>query len=466
MSILKYNLKKGPDAFLYEGLYQAIRQDILTGQLRPGRRLPSKREMAADNGISLTTVMNAYQQLLMEGLIVSEEKKGYFVADINVLPSPKRHTDKFIGRYYHEYKWFADFRANNTLFNNFPFSTWKKTVREVLSEYEIELVRKGNPFGIEDLRIQIADYLERTRAIKVIPECIIIGAGIEYLYARLITLFPSHTIYAVETPGYRKIPGIYQAYRLRWKSIGMDDSGISMADLRISDANIVHVSPEHHYPLGIIMPAERRHALLSWADEDEQRYIIEDDYDCEFIYNRRPIPALKSQDHNGKVIYMNTFSKTLSPAVRISYMVLPEKLLEKYINGTHFFINSASSLEQYAVSRFMESGHFERHLSKIRRLYRQAGERLIKAVKDNPAIPVSVLTGGESGTHILLKLDTNLTDREIKTKAAEKGINLYCLSEFCTVPDKRYDRTIVLNFSDMNEETQKEAIHRLASIFT
>ena len=464
--MLKYSFDKKPGQPLYEGLYESLRADIQGGRLLAGQKLPSKRNMAADNDISVTTVLNAYQQLLTEGYLVSREKSGYFVADIQKLPKMPRKKQYGSSIHFKEDKWFADFRSNNTLYQNFPFATWKKLIREILSEEDIQLVRRGNPFGYEELRRQIADYIYRVRGISVSPECVIIGAGIEYLYARLITIFPQNTIYAVETPGYRKIPAIYEAYHLRWKSIAMDQNGIDMPQLRISGANIVHVSPEHHYPLGITMPASRRHELLNWAQEGEDHYIIEDDYDCEFRYNSKPIPALKSRDALGKVIYMNTFSKTLSPSIRISYMVLPEQLLEKYIAEMNFFTNSTSSLEQYALARFIGRGYFERHLNRMRRLYRQEGERLIRMIRDNEHIPVNELAGGSSGTHVTVKLDTEMSDAKIRRRAAEMGINLKCLSDFCIVPDKRYDHTMVLNYSDMDEAIQREAIRRLGEIFS
>ena len=463
--MIKYVLDKSPGRPLYEILYEKIRRDILNGRIPAGTKLPSKRDMAANNDISLTTVINAYQQLVMEGYIINKERKGYFVARLNAIPDLKgTGTDK-LKSYYWEDEWFADFRANNTLFRYFPFASWKKVVREVLSEYEMELVVRGNPFGIEPLRDQIANYIWRVRGIHVSPECIIIGAGIEFLYARLITLFPPATIYGVETPGYQKISQIYAGYHLRWKEIEMDSGGISMEDLRVKDVAVAHVSPEHHYPLGTMMPAGRRQELLAWAGEYEERYIIEDDFDCEFRYNAKPIPALKSLDVHGKVIYMNTFSKTLSPAVRISYMILPEGLLKRYIQRMHFFTNSASSLEQYTLARFIENGHFERHLNRIKKYYRQEGEQLLRALKENDSIPVVSISGGDSGTHLLVRLDTEMSDREIKRKAAAQGINVACLSDFCVRKNSRYDHTLVLNYSDLDEETQREAIRRIGTIF-
>ena len=463
--MIKYELEKRPGRPLYESLYEALRRDILSGRLAAGTRLPPKREMASDNDISLTTVINAYQQLIMEGYIINEERRGYFVAGIKAMPKMPGRRPEEEKEYYQEEEWFADFCANNTLYRYFPFTTWKKVVREVLSDYEMELVVRGNPFGLEALREQIADYLYRARGISVSPACIIIGAGIEYLYARLITLFPPATIYAVENPGYLKIPQIYASYHLRWKEIEMEEGGISMEDLRVKDVVITHVSPDHHYPLGTIMPADRRQELLAWAEEYEERYIIEDDYDCEFRYNSKPIPALKSLDAHGKVIYMNTFSKTVSPALRISYMVLPEQLLKRYISRMHFFTNSTSSLEQYALARFIGNGHFERHLNKIRKYYRQEGEQLLRALRENDSIPIQSISGGDSGTHLLVKLNTELNDRDVKRRAAALGVNISCLSDFCIRANRKYDHTLVLNYSDLDEETQREAIRRIGTVF-
>ena len=463
--MLLYNLRKTTEKPLYEALYDALKKDILEGGLKAGQRMPSKRDLAASNHLSITTVLNAYQQLLMEGYLVSRERSGFFVADVKAMPG-SRPEPAAGNSYYTERLWFADFRSNNALYHHFPSATWKKVIREILTEYDEELIRRGDPFGLAILRDQIAAYLERARGIRVSSNCIVIGAGIEYLYARLITLFPAGAIYAAESPGYMKIPGIFEAYHLRWKSVDMDEAGISMADLWTKDVTIAHVSPEHHYPLGTIMTMTRRQELLNWADSAPDRYIIEDDYDCEFRYGALPIPSLKSLDRSDRVIYMNTFSKTLSPAVRISYMVLPPALMEAYIQRTHFFTNSTSSLEQYSVARFIENGHFERHLNRIKKLYRAEGETLLAALRDTPEIPITQISGGTSGTHLLVHLDTGLPDEVVKECAALQGINVGFLSDFCLEPDPRYDHVLILNYSDLGEGKQKEAIRRLGSIFT
>lgn len=460
----KYKLEKSVGQPLYEALYRNIKDDIMHGRLKAGDKLPSKREMALDNNISLTTVLNAYQQLLMEGYLISSQRRGYFVADIQSMPAAVREEAPQ-RPYYQEIDWFADFLSNNTLYHYFPYSTWKKVVREILTDYETELVARGNPFGIPELRAEIASFLYRTRGISTSPECIIIGAGIEYLYARLITLFPPNTIYSVENPGYRKISQIYSGYNLRWKAVEMDSCGVSMADLLVQDVNVVHVSPEHHYPLGTIMPMSRRQELLAWAQDAEDRYIIEDDFDCEFRYSNHSIPALKSLDTEGKVIYMNTFSKTLSPAIRISYMVLPEEIMERYIRKMHFFTNSTSSLEQYTLARFIRKGYFERHLNRIKKIYRQEGETLWNMIRENPDLPIRSLSDTSSGTHLLLRLNTSLSDAEIKQKAAALGVNFACLTDYCFPRKRKYPNTLILNFSDLSRDTQQEGIRRLGSIF-
>lgn len=462
--MLHYDLEKKKNQPLYETLYEALKQDILKGRLRPGERLPSKREMARDNGVSVKTVLAAYEQLLVEGYLTSKEKKGYFVANVETMeeyhPEPVSYP-----QLYQEERWFADFTSNNTIYEKFPFSLWRKVMREVLTEKDKELVVRAHFLGVEHLRRAIADYLYRARGITVSPECIVIGAGIEYLYGKLIKLLPAGIVYGVENPGYRKIPRIYEEYGLSWKSVEMDENGISMESLRESKADVIHVSPEHHYPLGTVMSASRRQELLAWAEEKPGRYIIEDDYDCEFRYRSRPILALKSMDRCQRVIYMNTFSKTLAPAIRVSYMVLPEELMRRYIGNANFYSNSASACEQYALAKFIEKGYFERHLSRMKKFYQMEGERLKRILKQAALLPAVSVKGGESGTHLLVKVDTPMTDMEIKEAARKKEINIACLSEFCSEVEPEYEHILVLNYSELDEKTLREAVYRLSGLF-
>lgn len=463
-NMLRYELDKTNNKSLYECLYEYIRDDILRGRIIKGEKLPSKRELAAENGISVKTVLSAYEQLLLEGYVYSKERQGYFVADVE--KTPKYNPD--IIRYmeiYREDEWFADFTANETVYEMFPFSTWKKVMREVLTQYDMELVRRSHFLGVKELREVIALYLYRNRGIKISPECIVIGAGVEYLYSKLIKLLPENAKYAVENPSYKKLPKIYDEYGLKWVWTEMDREGINMDSLREVKADIIHVSPEHHYPLGTVMSVTRRQELLAWALEEEDRYIIEDDYDCEFRYRTNSIFAMKSMDIEDRVIYMNTFSKTLAPSIRISYMVLPESLMIKYINMTNFYSNTASTIEQYALCRFIEKGYFERHISRLKKYFHNLGEKLIKIIKNSKVLPIQDIRGGESGTHILLRMNTKISDCEIKKAAMGQGINIACLSDFCSEVLPEFEHTLVMNYLNLSEDKLKKTIKRLEKIF-
>ena len=238
-----------------------------------------------------------------------------------------------------------------------------------------------------------------------------------------------------------------------------------MESLKSSGATVVHTSPEHHYPLGIAMSARRRQELLKWLEESTNRYIIEDDYDCEFRYTGIGIPALYGLDSSQRVIYMNTFSKTLSPGIRISYMVLPRKLLEQYVNTANFFSNTSSNLEQYTLAQFLKDGYFDRHLDRMRRYYLSQGENLKETILNTPSIPVKQIYGMKTGTHLLVTLNTDLSDQEIKLRARIKGINLCCLSEFCVAEKKRYRHTLVLNYSSLERDSMEKVIGSLGEIF-
>lgn len=462
--MLHYHFERKDKKPLYQHLYECLKEDILSGRLPAHSRLPSKRELARDNQISIKTVMNAYEQLLLEGYVTSKEKKGYFVAPVEALPDYRPEVPEYT-QIYVEDNWFVDFTANQVVYDQFPFSMWKKVMREVLSQYDTELVRRAHFLGVKELRCAIADYLYRSKGMRVSPECMVIGASIEYLYGRLVKLLPPDAVYGVENPGYKKIPRIYEEYALQWAYIDMDSQGISMESLRNSGAGILHVSPEHHYPLGTVMSAARRQELLQWLQEEPDRYLIEDDYDCEFRYRSRTIAPLQNKDRNHRIIYMNTFSKTLAPAIRISYMILPEKLMVRYAHESNFYSNSASSCEQYALARFIREGYFERHLSRMKKYYRRKGELLMRILKQSSLLPIVQISDGKSGTHLLVKVDTSLTDTEIKWAARQQNIHIACLSEFCGEIKEEYQNVLVLNYADMEEKDIREAVRRLGNIF-
>ena len=460
--MLTYSFEdKGKDS-LYEYLYKQIKKDILSYKLSPGEKLPSKRAFAKHLNISTITVENAYIQLLAEGYIYSVPKSGYYVSDISSTKvATEKRPAKEMASGISEPKIFADFTSNSTARDNFPFSTWTKTMRQIMSDYERELMVRSPFAGIELLREAISDYLYQFRGIAVEPDQIVVGAGTEYLYGMLIQLLGHDKRYAVEDPGYQKITRIYQANQVNCCHIPMDENGVSIEALEKSDADILHISPSHHFPTGIVTPVSRRYELLSWAAKHSGRYIIEDDYDSEFRLVGKPIPSLQSIDVADKVIYINTFSKSLSSTIRISYMVLPKTLARIYKESLGFYSCTVSNFEQYTLYRFIEQGHLEKHINRMRNYYRVQRDTILTCIKKQKNYHKTVIKEENSGLHFLLQVDTNLTDEELISRAKNNGIAISCLSQYSYLKENMTEHTIIINYSGIHEKDIPEAVDRL-----
>ena len=466
--MLTYTFEQRNNKPYYQYLYECIKEDIEKGNLTEGAKLPSKRAFAKQLGLSVMTIASAYEQLLVEGYIVAEEKKGYYVAAVQPqikAQMPMQQEFPVISKEVRERAWYMDFASNHVARDRFPMNTWSHLMRGVLNDAAQDILNSTPPQGVYVLRQAIASHLFHFRGMRVVPEQIVIGAGTEYLYHLLIQLLGRDHIYGMENPGYQKLAKIYAGNGVNHRYVALDEHGLSMTSLREQEVEIIHTTPTHHFPTGIVMPISRRQKLLAWATEKEGRYIIEDDYDCEFRYSGHAIPALYGLDASQRVIYMNTFSKTLSPGIRISYMVLPPKLLEQYVNSANFFSNTSSNLEQHTLAAFLRDGYFDRHLNRMRRYYLSQGEKLKNAIQMTPTIPAEEILGMETGTHILVKLKTKLSDKEIKLRARMKGINLCCLSEFCIGEKELYRHVLVLNYSGLEESHMLEVAGVLGEIF-
>lgn len=464
--MLTYDLDKRGNKTMYEYLYELIKEDIADGKLKADEKLPSKRGLSQHLQISVKTVENAYEQLLLEGYIRSEEKRGYYVNKIAVVTSGAPGYAAPVKRFQEE-TYLADLTANNIRYDRFPFATWAKVMRETLTDYNTSLL-KTVPFnGVLQLREAIADHLNRYRGMQVSADHIIIGAGTEYLYNRLLQLLGPDVKFGVENPGYRKITKIYDENGVDWDYVNIDDKGMKVDELRMKDINVAHVSPEHHFPIGLVMPVARRQELLNWAAEEPGRYIIEDDFDCEFRMQGKPIPSIQSRDRSHRVIYMNTFSKTMVPSLRIGYMVLPEKLMEKYISTMNFYSCTVSGFEQYAMAAFIEKGYFERqrHIKRLVNDYRGRREKICRMFRESRLNEISTIYQDDAGTHFLLHVKTSLSDVEIKWAVRQKGILINCLSEYCFADADKYHGILVIHYSDMDEATLKLVIAAFEEIF-
>lgn len=460
--MLTYSFEnKGSDS-LYEYLYKQIKKDILSYTLSAGEKLPSKRTLAKNLNISTITVENAYAQLMAEGYIYSVPKSGFYVSDISSKKTPqKTEPSKSDIADTHTTTYFADFVNNSTQSNNFPFPTWTKIMREIMSDMSEKLMVRSPSSGVPELRQAISNYLYQFRGINVEPEQIIVGAGTEYLYGLIIQLLGQDKTYAIEDPGYQKISKIYDANKVKSVHIGMDESGIDIKTLESSGADILHISPSHHFPTGIVTPISRRYEILSWASKSPDRYIIEDDYDSEFRLLGKPIPSLQSIDVLDKVIYMNTFSKSLSSTIRISYMVLPKPLIAKYNRELSFYSCTVSNFEQYTLARFIEAGHLEKHINRMRNYYRGQRDAILEAIKSQPDFSLTTIKEENSGLHFLLEVNTKLPDETLISKAKGNGINISCLSQYYYQKDRTKEHTIIINYSGLDKIHIEEAIKRL-----
>lgn len=462
--MLTYDLNKRGSTPLYDYLYQCIRQDIITGVLHAGERLPSKRTLAQHLSVGIITIANAYAQLAVEGYITSKEKQGYFVENVSnyrlrhYQPAPTLPEAP-------EKEYFADFKANRSSLQNFPLATWTRLMRETLSLQNDELLKTVPYNGVYELRKAIAAYLAQNRAMQVDPAQIIIGAGTEYLYSRLLQMFGAACTFAIEDPGYKKFASISASFGNPWKYIPIDDNGMMIDNLEESGADVVHISPANHFPTGIVMPVTRRLELFEWVNRIRKRYIIEDDYDSEFRYNGRFILPLYAQDTQNRVIYMNTFSKSLVPSLRISYMVLPRRLLARYEETMSFYSCTVSSFEQYTLARFIAGGYFERHVNKMKNYYREQRRKIFNALHASPLAQIATITERNAGTHFLLHVSTTLSEAEVRQAAKAQDLHLSFYSDYSYRKIEETGCTLVINYAGIEEEKIAEVVKRLSEIF-
>lgn len=558
--MLTYDLSQRGDESLYEYLYLCIRADIENGSIPAGRRLPSKRALAKHLGVSLITVEGAYSQLVAEGYVRAEARRGYYACDLEVTPAhlgkgpglsvpagqpvdfgslahiakpaepnspaqaggsagpgrlahagcpaepnllvhaggpaepnPLTHSDvpadfahaahlaepdqpgqvKQLGRATHsidaaapQAPLIADFSTGSLPLDRFPFSSWAKTVREVLSrESEQSLLGDACAQGALALRTQLVEYLHSFRGMQVRPEQIVVAAGSQVLDNLIVQLLGRERGYAVETPGYSRLASIYRANDAKLAYVPLDDDGISMPHLRASGVNVAHIMPSHQFPTGLVTSVARRYELLAWASEQPGRYIVEDDYDCEFRLSGRPIPALMSVDASSCVIYTNTFAKSLGSSFRIAYMVLPPSLVDTYQEKLGFYSSTVSATEQLALARFISTGEYERHVARTRSYYRSLKNELVDALRSCSVSDRIQTEATEAGLHFLMHVDAPGSTEALLQAARARGVILSPLSAFCA-PDQALtsglDGTYVMNFAGLAPNQARPAAGAIA----
>ena len=458
MDINNLNIQFNKENPLYIQLYNFIKNEIQKGNLKANDKLISKRKLSKALNISQNTIEAAYGQLITEGYIISLPKKGYYVSNIqeivNINKNSNINNNKNIKTIEYKYEFFS----SRVDLESFPYSIWRKITKDIINEENKELLQIGHSQGDRNLRESISSYLRFSRGVKSNADNIIIGSGTEQLIQSLINILGNNKIYGMEDPGYYKIRKILKTYNIEVKPIKIDNKGIDINELYKSNTEIIHITPSHQFPTGVIMPVSRRVELLSWAYEEKDRYIIEDDYDSEFRFEGKPIPSLQGLDNIGKVIYLGTFSKSFAPSIRIAYMVLSNELMKIYREKLSFLACTVSRIEQQVLYKFIEDGYFERHLNKMRNIYKKKRELLVMLIKKY--LIGTEIIGTNSGLHLLLKVNNGMTEEELINRAKEKKIKILGLSN--SYSNRNIEtNTIFLGYASLSNKEIEEAIKLL-----
>lgn len=461
--MLDYNLDKRGEASLYEYVYQQIRDDIVAGRIAAGEHLPSKRAFASHLGISVITIENAYSQLLAEGYICSKPRRGYYACELPeapVLASAAEDADRDAApASFSVY----DFHGRPEQFAPLSPSAleasrlWQSALRATLtSEDEREIFSPAPAQGTMRLRRAIAHHLRGTRGMNVDPDNIVIGAGAQLLDTMLVQLLGVDKIYAVEDPGYLRLTRIYQAMGCEVRHVPLDGEGVNLNALLNTGADVLHLMPSHQYPTGLVTSIARRYALLSWAAERAGRYLIEDDFDCEFRLAGKPIPALASIDAAQSVIYTNTFSKSLSSALRLAYMVLPDELMERFRRELGFYASSVSSVDQVALARLLESGDYERHVNRVRVRAREALDGLTTLLRETFPVGEVSMEHADAGLYCVLAPASEKVGDGLIRAIADVGIPYVSIDDCLWATDgamtPRTTRRVLIQYDDLSPQ--------------
>lgn len=481
--MLTYDMSKRGSTSLYLYLYDCIKEDIVSGTLKPGTRLPSKRALAQQNGVSVVTVEGAYSLLVEEGYVEAVEKSGHFVSSqLPALMRPLQPLNSGVaagssvgadagssagaGAAKPQVRY--DLTGSTPLEEHFPITVWSRLLRKQFANNAPEMLTQSPHAGSLRLRTAIASYLRSYRMVTVSPEQIIIGAGTEYFYPHILQLLDGATKVALEDPGWHKLALVCELFDRDVTYVPVDQDGLEVDVLEASEAQLAWTSPSQGFPLGTVMSVARRQEILDWAQAKEERYLIEDDYDSEFRMSGRPITPLFAADTAGKVIYTNTFSKTVSPSVRISYMVLPPALAQAYHERLGFYSCVVSRFTQEAMAAFIEDGSFEKQINRMRNFYRKQRQAMIEALKESALASRIRLSGVDTSLHLLVYLDTRLPDEVLIARAAHKGIALRMVSGNVDgerlQKSGRFEHLAIFNYSGIEQVDMVDAFNELATI--
>ena len=463
MIILNFdNKSKVP---LYIQIYSEIKELIKNKILKANEKLPSKKDFIDYYNISQNTIQNALYLLLEEGYIFSIERKGYFVSDIENLIVHNVKIESKI-KFKEKDKIHYDFSYSGVDSKSLAKTIFKRITRDIYDEENDDLLFQGHIQGDLLLRKSICEYLSQSRGFKVEAEQLIISSGTEYLFYIIFKLF-NNKIYGLENPCHKMFKELFLTNNVSFKAISLDEAGIMIEELKKYNVNVVYVTPSHQFPTGTIMGISRRTELLNWANENPNHYIVEDDYDSEFKYTGRPIPALKANDINDKVIYLGSFSKSISPAIRVSYLVLPKVLLNIYQKKLPYFICPVPTLNQKILYRFIKDGYFVKHINKMRTLYKKKREFLVNTIKNYSSEILNKeihIQGADAGLHLVIKLNKKINEKVFLKECLKESLQLYSLEEYYLEEIHNETSSLLLGYANLTNKEIEEGIILLLQI--
>ncbi len=443
---------------LYESVYRQIREEIGSGQRKPGEKLPSKRALAAQLGISINTVEGAYRQLESEGYIEARARSGFYVLPLAVL-HPGMAPEPRISRTPPPITPEIDFAVGAVDEALFPMTVWQRLTRASLNSPGI--LQRGDRLGDPGLREEIARYLARARGVRCDPAQILLGSGTDSLLRTLGSLLPDSCTFVVENPAYHKAYAHFSRMGHRVTPAQMDSKGVVVEALQALDNAVVYTAPSHQYPLGFAMPMGRRTALLAWCAGGRFRYVVEDDYDSEFRYDARPLPSLQSIDRAGRVIYLGTMSGVIAPSLRISYMILPPALLQRLRERRDPYSCNVPTLEQYTLREFMRQGYFEKHLNRMRVCYRNRRRELLDLLR--PYENRLRVIGAQAGSYALVQVENGLDEQALCASALQLGVRVWPISPYFMgqVPAP-YSASVLLGYGNLTKDQMRRGVALLA----
>ncbi len=447
---------------LYEQIYEHIKREIIEGKLSYMDKLPSSRSLAENLGVSRNTVDAAYSQLISEGYIEAVPCRGYYVAEYEVdlqklTPGEKDEPEAVVKapvNISNDNSNVIDFSPFKIDLEAFPITTWRRITHDIINYSNNSLFLHGSHQGDMDLRVSIAGYIRSARGVLCNPEQIIIGAGNDYLLMLLDKILGNRRKVGMDNPTYMRAYNIFQSFGDEIHTFDIEGRKMTAAVLEEENIDTLYVMPSNQFPTGAVMPIQKRAELLKWAASSDDRYIIEDDYDSEFRYKGKPIPSLQSMDELQKVIYLGSFSKAIAPAIRISYMVLPEILCERFRAHCDFYSCTVSRIDQRILNEFIKGGYFEKHLNRMRKKYRAKHDALIEALK--PFRTDFEITGVEGGLHVVLTDLRNRREETLIESARKAGIKVYGMGEYVPCGKTNANTAILLGFGGLSSDEIKQ----------